>query len=86
MGYTLSETAYSALILHAYKFQAFKVLGVLLGTAKENNVVIKESIPLFHGNVLSPMLEAALMQVLKFKSVFGFLSLIDVKYFDIPTV
>ncbi|OZJ06206.1 hypothetical protein BZG36_00789 [Bifiguratus adelaidae] len=63
--YTLSAAAYGVPILHALKYPASEVLGLILGKQEgdDKNVTIETSIPLLHQwTVLTPMLEVALEQ------------------------
>jgi hypothetical protein len=70
MKYIISLPAYAKIVLHALKYPFLSVTGVLLGHYKDRNpqtsdvVEITDSVPLFHGIVLSPMLEVAMIQVL----------------------
>ncbi|XP_065187977.1 ER membrane protein complex subunit 8-like [Sycon ciliatum] len=60
----LSVRAYAKMILHASKFSQRAVCGVLLGAEENGRVYVEDAIPLFHqGLGLSPMMNAALMQV-----------------------
>lgn len=65
MKYIIESLAYEKIVLHALKYPSQSVTGVLLG--KQNDAekihLITDAIPLFHGNVLAPMLEIAMMQV-----------------------
>jgi len=64
-SFGISLEAYCKLIFHAHKYPANQVYGILIGSLDKSKqaVVISDSLPLFHGNVLAPMLEAALMQI-----------------------
>eukprot|EP01121_Diplochlamys_sp_Union-15-3_P006020 TRINITY_DN1643_c0_g1_i1.p1 TRINITY_DN1643_c0_g1~~TRINITY_DN1643_c0_g1_i1.p1 ORF type:complete len:200 (-),score=24.31 TRINITY_DN1643_c0_g1_i1:26-625(-) len=61
--YSITTLAYIKLILHALKYPASTVNGVLLGSEKGKGVIITEAVPLFHGNYTLPMLEIALLQI-----------------------
>ncbi|EOD15362.1 hypothetical protein EMIHUDRAFT_451733 [Emiliania huxleyi CCMP1516] len=54
--------AYCLMFLHACKYPARAVNGLLLGTAAGDSVKVQKALPLFHSSfALSPMLETALM-------------------------
>jgi len=57
--------AYCKMILHAHRYPAHQVHGVLLGKKKKESseIQITDSIPLFHGPLLAPILEVALIQI-----------------------
>ena len=56
--------AYCLMFLHACKYPARAVNGLLLGTAAGDSVKVQKALPLFHSSfALSPMLETALMLV-----------------------
>jgi len=67
MKYIIESVAYEKIILHSFKYPSQSVTGVLLGKKNEDEKVqlITDAIPLFHGNILAPMLEIAVMQVFK---------------------
>jgi hypothetical protein len=78
----LSKLAYSKIILHAFKYPHTAINGVLLASEGSHSQSVKyvDAIPLFHHNLgLAPMLEVALMQVVKnifvFKSLTPYLKL-----------
>lgn len=52
---TISEVAYTKMMLHAAKYPYCSVDGLLLGTDSH----VLDAIPLFHNGTLAPMLEAA---------------------------
>ena len=61
---SLDKDAYCTLFLHACKFPARTVNGLLLGSALGGQVKVRKALPLFHTPLgLAPMLEAALMLV-----------------------
>jgi hypothetical protein len=66
MKYIIESLAYEKIILHALKYPSQSVTGVLLGKSNEAEKaqLITDAIPLFHGNILAPMLEIAMMQVI----------------------
>jgi len=56
--------AYCLMFLHACKYPARAVNGLLLGTAAGDSLKVQKALPLFHSSfALSPMLETALMLV-----------------------
>lgn len=60
----LDVSAHAIPLLHAAKYPAYNVCGVLLGKANGSNLHITKAIPFFHHWItLSPMLEVALRQV-----------------------
>ena len=62
--YSVSRRAYSLILLHAAKYPAAAVNGLLIGRRAANNVVeVIDAFPLFHTHTLTPMLEAACMLV-----------------------
>jgi Uncharacterised protein family (UPF0172) len=59
--YTLNNTAYIKLVLHAAKHPHAPVNGVLLGVKSGNDVSIVDTVPLLHHwTSLSPMMEIGL--------------------------
>jgi hypothetical protein len=62
-AYSITSQAYSKIVFHALKYPYAQVNGILLGKKEENNVVISDSVALFHSATLAPMLEVAMMQV-----------------------
>lgn len=59
-GYTTKINAYAIPLLHAAKYPAFDVCGVLLGKAGQ----VTTAVPFFHHwTTVTPMLEVALQQV-----------------------
>eukprot|EP01126_Amoeba_proteus_P006576 TRINITY_DN1229_c0_g1_i13.p1 TRINITY_DN1229_c0_g1~~TRINITY_DN1229_c0_g1_i13.p1 ORF type:complete len:198 (-),score=27.67 TRINITY_DN1229_c0_g1_i13:350-943(-) len=63
VGIQFSGASYQKLILHLIKYPSLTVNGVFLGLQRSSTLLIEDSIPLFHGPCLSPMLEIALLQV-----------------------
>lgn len=68
MAYVRAEsTPLLKLLLHAAKYPAFAINGLLLGTVSSENgarVHIVDAVPLFHGHLnLAMATEVALMQV-----------------------
>eukprot|EP01126_Amoeba_proteus_P006579 TRINITY_DN1229_c0_g1_i8.p1 TRINITY_DN1229_c0_g1~~TRINITY_DN1229_c0_g1_i8.p1 ORF type:complete len:213 (-),score=27.55 TRINITY_DN1229_c0_g1_i8:350-988(-) len=78
VGIQFSGASYQKLILHLIKYPSLTVngtdptrlfdlpphfQGVFLGLQRSSTLLIEDSIPLFHGPCLSPMLEIALLQV-----------------------
>ena len=74
MEVEISPVAYELLALHAVRFGAYQVDGLLLGPKEKGGgggggggkekKVVAEVLPLFHGpGPLAPLLEIALMQV-----------------------
>ncbi|KAH8550959.1 hypothetical protein BGW37DRAFT_496674 [Umbelopsis sp. PMI_123] len=64
--YSVNERAYALPLLHAAKYPASEVCGILLGDTSSNSdtVNITRAVPLFHHwTTLTPMLELALQQV-----------------------
>lgn len=62
----LGQTAYVKAVLHALKYPAQAVNGVLVGTSGPNGAGVKivDAVPLMHGQLaLAPLLEVALTQV-----------------------
>jgi hypothetical protein len=61
--------AYAIPLLHAAKYPASAVCGVLLGKNTSDGSVIKSAVPFFHHwTTVTPMLEVALKQVRKYKT------------------
>ncbi|CAO3701661.1 unnamed protein product [Rhizopus microsporus] len=59
----LNVSAHAIPLLHAAKYPAYSVCGVLLGKVNGSNLHITKAIPFFHHWItLSPMLEVALRQ------------------------
>ena len=59
---TLDGSAYAVLFMHCAKYPHRTVNGLLLGTANNDSVSVRETLPLFHSSLaLAPMLEAALL-------------------------
>lgn len=58
-----TSSSYCKLILHSLKYPTQSVFGVLLGDLQNKLLSVVDTIPLFHGNFLSPMLEVALSKV-----------------------
>ena len=63
MRYTISNTAYWTVVLHAARYPQLAISGVLLGKTSEAGVAITGALALFHTQVFAPMLEVALLQV-----------------------
>lgn len=61
MTATVSKEAYSKALLHALKFPARPIFGLLIGHGS-GSVEVTDAVPLFHNHILAPMLEIALMQ------------------------
>jgi hypothetical protein len=62
--YSLDSLAYLKVILHAAKYPASTVTGLLVGTVTANKVTVQDAIPLLHHwTPLSPMMEAGLQLV-----------------------
>jgi len=62
MVYRISSESYCKIILHSHKYPSQQVCGILLGKDSKD-VEITDSVPLFHGHIPAPLLEAALMQL-----------------------
>ncbi|KAI0030035.1 hypothetical protein K488DRAFT_55102 [Vararia minispora EC-137] len=59
--YTLSDLAYTKVIVHSLKYPHARVNGVLLGTNKGKEVEVSDAVPLLHHwTSLSPMMEIGL--------------------------
>eukprot|EP01116_Phalansterium_solitarium_P010611 TRINITY_DN255_c0_g1_i3.p2 TRINITY_DN255_c0_g1~~TRINITY_DN255_c0_g1_i3.p2 ORF type:complete len:206 (-),score=84.82 TRINITY_DN255_c0_g1_i3:357-974(-) len=64
--YAIDVEAYERLMLHAQRYPTQQVCGVLLGrtdTGPAAGVELLEAVPLLHGHVLAPLLDAALLQL-----------------------
>lgn len=62
-SWEIGQRAYIKAILHALKYKANAVNGVLLGSADGGSVKVVDAVPLFHTQLaLAPMLEVALGQ------------------------
>ena len=69
--YRVSATACVKMVMHAAKYPAGEVSGVIVGQANASQqvgtqpIVVEDVVPLFHKaeNVTSPLLEVALAQV-----------------------
>lgn len=68
MKQVIEEKAYLTMILHACKYPARPVLGVLLGKPGGS---ISVAIPLFHSYPLAPMLEMGMLQVEEYTKAAG---------------
>lgn len=72
MSYTFDRTALLKILLHAAKYPAASVNGILLADAKGSKagseaVTIVDAIPVLHSFVtLAPVLETALIQVVEY--------------------
>ncbi len=64
MSHIVSTEAYAKIMLHALKFPARPVFGIVLGREEGKNLYVCDAIPLFHNYPLAPMLEISMMQVL----------------------
>ncbi|RKO90293.1 hypothetical protein BDK51DRAFT_20716 [Blyttiomyces helicus] len=72
VNHSLDDRAYLKLILHAAKFSVNPVCGLLVGKkSAEGNLVVEDSIPLFHSTPLSPTLAIALQQTATYCSQTG---------------
>lgn len=74
-SYSLQENAALKILLHAAKYPSAAINGLLLGTVAQSDsdasaVTIVDAVPLFHTFLsLSPMLETALVQVMRWPSL-----------------
>mmetsp|Transcript_9563 Transcript_9563/g.23320 ORF Transcript_9563/g.23320 Transcript_9563/m.23320 type:complete len:208 (+) Transcript_9563:22-645(+) len=58
---SVSEAAYLTAVLHALKYPAHAVNGVLLGSFADGGVRVEQAVPLLHSDLaLAPMMEAGL--------------------------
>lgn len=63
-SYRIAPRAYNIIVLHACKYPANSVNGVILGKASGGDIEIVNAIPLFHSHLTMPArLEVALAQV-----------------------
>lgn len=60
---SIDSQAYSKAILHCCKYTSEFVCGVLTGTQESDNIVVNDSFPLFHRNLLQAPLETAFSMV-----------------------
>ncbi|XP_049849637.1 ER membrane protein complex subunit 8/9 homolog [Schistocerca gregaria] len=65
MTYIWMHDAYLKMVFHAYKYLNAPLTGICLGykESKDDRIYIVDAVPLFHHQVLAPMLELAFMQV-----------------------
>jgi hypothetical protein len=66
---TIQKTAYYKIIFHSFKYPTQFILGILVGTEKDGNVIIQDYLPLFHSKPLNPNLEIALFLVRKILNI-----------------
>ncbi len=65
MSIKISDEAYAKLMLHCLKHTSKDCIGVLLGKEFNDEILVVDSIPLFHDRVFGPQLEIALKFVNK---------------------
>ena len=53
----IDNASFGKIILHCYKYPTLQVFGILLGNKSGKEILIADSVPLFHGDILAPMLE-----------------------------
>lgn len=64
MAHTIERTALLKVLLHAIKYPAYGVNGVLLGSISKGKVTAVDAVPLVHNFItLVPAFETALCQV-----------------------
>ena len=56
---SVSDRAYLIMQLHSIKYHNFDCIGVLIGRKVNNNLIIDDSIPLFHKRVMTGTCEIA---------------------------
>jgi hypothetical protein len=63
-SFVVAGEAYAKMVMHINKYPHLAVNGVLLGSSSAKPAIrVVDYVPLFHGAILAPMLEAALMLV-----------------------
>jgi hypothetical protein len=59
-----NHVAFAKLLCHACKYPSNSINGVLLGRIESGNLIVQDSIPMFHDHLnLAPMTEFAFRQV-----------------------
>lgn len=59
----IQQKAYSKMMLHAAKYSAMPVTGILLGKAVGDQLIIEDCVPLFHSSLITPMVSVTMEQV-----------------------
>ena len=60
MSVKISDEAYAKLMLHSLKHTSKDCVGILLGVENNDEILVVDSVPLFHDRVFGPQLEIAL--------------------------